>query len=148
MKHWHVCLITVTLCAAPAQARPLDNLAQSAPAVSRVQVGVTIPFGGGGSEAERAPRLELWGERGQPGEFREARLRTEPDAAYPQQQRLGISFNRQPRLMINGREMPRQDNRHGISALGWVGIGLGVAVIAFGVFALDAFNKDNGLNGL
>ena len=50
--------------------------------------------------------------------------------------------------MLNGREMRGQDNRHGISTLGWVGIGIGVAVIAFGVYTLDAFNKDNGLNGL
>lgn len=107
---------------------------------TRVQVGVVIPFGGAGSKSERAPRVETWSEpvridrAGAP-------LLSGDDVARPV--RLGISLERQPQLMINGRAMPKSADGNRISTLGWVGIGVGVVVIVLGVAAYKGFQQMN-----
>ena len=131
--------------ATPAAAQNFDNGVQPRPPEARIQVGVVIPFGGGGTDAERAPRLEAWSDRPAQRQLPAATLGNDFDRPTVRPVRIGFNFSGPTRLMLNGREIPGQDNRKGISALGWVGIGVGVAVVVFGVVALDAFNKDNGL---
>ena len=143
-----IAALAVAAISTGAKAGPVDNLASSGPRDARVQVGIVIPLGGGGTDAEQAPRIEAWSEQRAQRPLPQARLRFDQDPNSSRPVRLGINFGGNTRLMIDGREMRGQDKHHNISTLGWVGIGAGVAVIVFGVFALDAFNKDNGLNGL
>jgi hypothetical protein len=118
----------------PGQAGRRDN---------RVQAGIVIPFGSAGTSAERAPRLEAWSQQGWQRESAELRMRADRDPGEAQPIRMGITLNQRPRMMLNGREVPGQDDRHGVSTLSWVGIGLGVAVIAFGFGLADAAKQAN-----
>lgn len=119
-----------------------SNLASELPGrqEGRVNVGVVIPFGSAGSKAERAPRLEAWSERGRYEAASTLRIRTSPQEEV-KPVRLGVTLDGQTRLMINGREMPRQENKQGVSTVGWVAIGVGVAVLAFGVVLIDHVNN-------
>ena len=150
MRRIQNCLAILALSglAAPAAAQSFDNTSRAGRSEVRIQAGVVIPLGGGGTAAERAPRVEAWSDHRAPRTLPQARLRFDQDPLAARPVRIGVNFSGASRLMLNGREMRGQDDRHGISTLGWVGIGVGVAVIAFGVYTLDAFNKDNGLNGL
>jgi hypothetical protein len=112
---------------------------------SRVNVGIVVPLGNAGSTAERAPRLEAWSDYRPQRSLPQASLRPDLDPSGARPMRIGVNFTGDTRLMINGREAPNQTDRKGVSALGWVAIGVGVAVIVFGVVVIDAFNKDNGL---
>jgi hypothetical protein len=106
---------------------------------SSARVGIVVPFGSGGSKAERAPRLEAWSDhRSQRDEF-QIRLRDNRDVAQPL--RLGVTIGEQPRMIANGREVPGQTDRKGVSALGWVGITVGVAALVVGAAMLGAFGS-------
>lgn len=107
-----------------------------------VNAGIVIPFGGSGSSAERAPRLEAWSEPGRSHQGPELSLRSDREGAYGLPTRLGVTLASNPRMMANGREIPGQDDRHGVSTLGWVGIGLGVVVIAAGAILIAYKNRE------
>ncbi len=124
---------------AAATAQSPYSSAQSDLRGSGVKLGVVIPFGSGGSKAERAPRLEAWSDhRSQRDEF-QFRLRDDRDLAQPL--RLGVTLGQQPRMIANGREVPGQTDRKGVSALGWVGITIGVAALVVGAGLLGAFGS-------
>jgi hypothetical protein len=103
---------------------------------SSVKVGVVIPFGGGGNRAERAPRLEAWSEPAGSRDSMNVQLRSDNSATYGPPAHFGMTLAGQPRMIVNGREVPGQTDRNGVSGLGWVGIGLGVAVLAVGVLLI------------
>jgi len=115
--------------------------AQSAPRDNRLQIGIVIPFGHAGTSAERAPRLEAWSEAGRLRDASVLRTRAERELAYGRSAHLGLTLNQQPRLMLNGREVPHQSNRHGVSTLGAAGIVLGVVVIGLGLGVLGVFGR-------
>lgn len=119
--------------ATPSAAQSFDNTGRDAPGDARVQAGIVIPFGGGGSPAERAPRLEAWSDHRAQRPLPQASLRPdfEPGAVRPV--RIGINFSGETRMLVNGREMPGQDNRKGVSTVGWVAIGVAVVAVALGV---------------
>lgn len=146
--HFPLILLSLSLLAAPASAQSFDNTVQASPAGARIQVGIVVPMGGGGTDAERAPRLEAWSDHRSQRSLPQASLGLDFDPPKAQPMRIGVNFTGDARLMLNGRELPEQERRKGISTLGWVGIGVGVAVIVFSVGALDAFNRDNGGNGI
>ncbi len=109
---------------------------------NRVNVGIVVPLGNAGSAAEQAPRLEAWSEAGWQRDRAQVRLRTDLDQGQVQSPRLGIALARQPRLMLNGRELPAQDDRKGVSTLGWVGIGVAVVVVVGGVALYSYANRE------
>lgn len=97
-----------------------------------VSVGLTVPLGD--SRQRDAPRIEL----------RLARDVVNADGSrlsdrlpYRLETRLGLSLTREPRLTLNGRSIDR-DRRQGLSTLGWVAIGVGVAVVTAGVVAWES----------
>ena len=106
----------------------------SDPRDSRVQIGVIVPLGSAGSKAERAPRVELWSDRRSQSERVRPRLRLDSSAPTVRPVRLGVTLQQHPQMTLNGREVPRQNDRQGVSALGWVGIGVGVVVLTVVVF--------------
>jgi hypothetical protein len=108
---------------------------------NRMQAGIVIPFGSAGSRSERAPRLEAWSEPGRSQGRAELPRQSNRDEAYSPPTRLGVTLAGQPRMMVNGREVPGQADRHNISALGIVGIVAGVAVIVVGAAVLGAFGS-------
>ena len=150
MKRVHLALTILTsiALAAPVSAQSFGNTAQAGPAQVRIQGGIVIPLGGGGTDAERAPRLEVWSDHRTQRSLPQANLGLDLDPPRTRPMRIGVNFTGDARLMLNGREMQEQGHRKGISSLGWIGIGVGVAVIVFGVVVLDAFNKDKGGNGV
>ena len=106
---------------------------------NRLRVGIVVPFGNAGRASEHAPRLEAWSEQRSERDTSQLRLRSDQDRANTRQVRFGMTLGQQPRLMINGREAAPLDSRHGVSALGTVGIVLGVAVAVVGLAAVGAF---------
>lgn len=113
----------------PAWAQSFDNTAASAPGEVRIQAGVVIPLGSGGTTAERAPRIETWSDPRQQRALPQASLGTGYDQPRVRPVRIGVNFSGDPRLMLNGREMPGQTDKKGISTLGVVGIGVVVVVV-------------------
>jgi hypothetical protein len=140
MKHFHRLASVLALAATgtSATAQSSNTLAQERMRDSRFQAGILIPFGSAGSTAERAPRLEAWSE---PGTARTLRLRTDAASEFVQPVRLGITLNQHPRMIRNGQEVPGQTDRHHVSALGWVGITVGVAAVVVGAALLGAFGQ-------
>ena len=116
----------------------------SDPRDARVQVGVVVPLGGGGNTAERAPRVEIWSDQRSRSQRTQPRLRLDGDEPVVRPMRLGVTLQHQPQLTLNGRELPRQDGRKGISALGVAGIGVVVVVIVLGI-AVASSSNTNGL---
>jgi hypothetical protein len=124
-----------------ATAQSTNTLSDSRMRGSRVQAGIVIPLGSTGSSAERAPRLEMWSERESLRDRAEVRLRTDGDGVYGPPNRLGVTLASNPRMMVNGQQVPGQADRRNISALGVVGIVAGVAVILVGAAVLGAFGS-------
>lgn len=133
-------MIAFSLIASPASAQLSNNLASSAAVESRVQAGIVIPLGQGGSSAERAPRLEAWSEHRPLRDLPVPILRPSMDPAVLRQSRIGFSLGDQTRLLVNGRDVGQENGRMGISTLGWVGIGVGLAVLVGGAIASNGFN--------
>ncbi len=104
----------------------------------RVSVGLTIPFGGGGSRAERDPRVDLVFDHLQrDANGFEAKQLTNLKSHRPV--RLGLSLSKEPHLMLNGRVIARAHGQHHISTVAWVGIG--AAVLGAGaLIAYDALD--------
>lgn len=102
-----------------------------------VAIGLTVPFGGG--QRSDPPRVELRMSRDvlQADGSRLSDRRGEVVGT-----RIGIALDRdgENRLWLNGRPVPQNDQRQGVSTLGWVAIGIGVAVVGGGLLLVDALN--------
>lgn len=131
MKQFQLVLGIVALGASgtPASAQTFNDTAAPAPGEVRIQAGIVIPLGSGGSAAERAPRVETWSDHRQQRTLPQASLGHAYDQPRMRPVRVGINFSGDPRLMLNGREMPGQSDKKGISTLGVVGIGVVVVVV-------------------
>ena len=138
MKHFQLVLGIVALggFCTPASAQSFDNTAASMPSEVRIQAGIVIPLGAGGTAAERAPRVETWSDRRQLRASPQARLGYDYDPPNIRPVRIGINFSGNPKLMLNGREMQGQSDKKGISTLAVVGIV--VVVVAVGAVVATA----------
>lgn len=103
----------------------------------RVSAGISIPFGPRG--IAETPQLEL----------RSTTVRHDGsdlaafgrDGWLPRRQhtaRVGFTLEQSPSFTVDGREMDARADRHGISTLGYVAIGVGAAVIVGGLLFADA----------
>lgn len=103
----------------------------------RVSAGIVIPFGLRGTA--RTPQLELRGTT-----IRRNNSDLAPfgrDGWLPRRERtarVGFTLEQAPKFTIDGREMDASDDRHGISTLGYVAIGVGAAAIVGGLLLADA----------
>lgn len=129
--------LMLALAATPAAAQSFDNTAQAGPNEVRVQAGIVIPLGGGGTDAERAPRLEAWSDHRTQRPLPQASLRPDLDPPKPRPMRIGVNFSGSPRMLVNGREAPGQTDRKNISGLGIAGIVVAVVVVAAAVFVIE-----------
>jgi hypothetical protein len=102
-----------------------------------VAIGLTVPFGGG--QRSDPPRVELRMSRDlmQADGSRLSDRRGEAIGT-----RIGIALDRdgEHRLWLNGRLVAQDDQRQGVSTLGWVAIGVGVAVVGGGLLLFDALD--------
>ena len=104
----------------------------------RVSAGIAIPFGPRGTA--ETPQLELRSTVRHDGSDLAA---FGHDRWLPRRERtarVGFTLEQSPRFTIDGREMDARDDRHGISTLGYVAIGVGAAVIMGGLLFVDAVN--------
>lgn len=132
-------ITTAILGAALATSASGQSIAPQGGAFSRpegvVGVGLTIPFGG--VRHREAPRVEL----------RLARDSVNIDGGRQSsttgwrsiETRIGVSLAPDHKLMLNGRPITN-DRRHGVSTLGWVAIGVGVAALAGAAWVVNAMN--------
>ena len=104
----------------------------------RVTAGIAIAFGPRGTA--ETPQLELRSTVRHDGSDLAVFGR---DGWLPRRERtarVGFTLEQSPRFTIDGREMDARDDRHGISTLGYVAIGVGAAVIVGGLLFADAVN--------
>ena len=101
-----------------------------------VGVSLTIPFGG--ARRGETPRVEL----------RLARDNVNIDGGRqsstvgwrPVETRIGVSLAPDRKLLLNGRPIAN-DRRQGVSTVGWVAIGAGVAAVAGAAWVVNAMNE-------
>ena len=107
----------------------------------QIAVGITIPIGKGGTQSERAPRVEMTFDHRR----RDAngfQIRDVQGFNNKRPVRIGLSLSEKPQMMLNGRELPEMGNRKNISTVAWIGIGVAAAAgIGFLVIA-DALDCD------
>ncbi|MEQ1726044.1 MAG: hypothetical protein ABL882_08985 [Sphingopyxis sp.] len=127
----HIAVITaLCLSATSASAQRFSETSYGARDV-RLGVGLTVPLGGS-ERTRQAPRVELAIARDHisaNGERQSLRI------GAPQPLRLGLSIERQSRVMVNGRAVRGvSDNRRNLST--WGAIGIGAIVLAGAYVAL------------
>jgi hypothetical protein len=126
-------LAATAMLATPASAQQTDfrqtGLTQGD---GRIMLGLVLPLGG--KKTERAPQLELRMTRDRVGADGQ-RLLGQNDSPFVS--RISLSLDGQDRLFVNGRAV-QQDDRQGVSTLGAVAIGFGVAVLIGGALLVDA----------
>jgi hypothetical protein len=126
-------LAATAMMAAPASAQQTDyRQTGSTQAEGRIMLGLVLPLGG--KKAERAPQVELRMTRDRLGGDGQ-RLLGSHDTPFVS--RISLTLDGQERLFVNGREF-RQDDRQGVSTLGAIAIGFGVAVLIGGALVYDA----------
>lgn len=111
----------------PATAQQVDYWDNGiATSEGRVMLGLVLPFGG--KKSKSAPQLELRMTRDRVGSDgqRLIGLNEKPFVS-----RIALSLDGQESLFVNGR-LVQQEDRKGVSTLGAVAIGLGVAVLVGG----------------
>jgi hypothetical protein len=113
----------------------------------RVSVGLTIPFGGGGSHTERLPRLDLAVDHRR----RDAHGFAIRELAIFKSQRpvrLGFTLSEKPQMILNGRAMSELNNRKNISTGVWIGVGV-VAALGLGLLVVvgEQHDRCSGPNG-
>lgn len=119
---------------APAQAQSLSNGFNDPRVDSRLQIGVTIPFGGQKGDDYRQPRLEIASVR---------RSGTELDYNFrPDRQReirrsIAFTLEDNPQFLVNGRFAEDNDGRRNISTGAAIAIGVGAAVILTAIVLAD-----------
>lgn len=129
--------------ASAGSAQAQSNLAssQNATHVQRANVGIIIPFGRSGSPSETAPRIEAWTDRARQDAGSRIRIADSGNRPAIKPLRFGLSLENQPRALVNGRVVMQPGNRHGVSTVGWVGIGVGVVVIIGALAVSGAFGQ-------
>jgi hypothetical protein len=138
-KWFGILALTLACGAASATAQSLDARGLPPEHGARVQAGIVVPLGSGGSAAERAPRLEAWSDRNRPWRFGDSGQ----NLPLARPVRLGLSLGENPRFLLGGRELPHGQDANGISTLGWVGIGTVAVLVVGGVLLADAFKNAN-----
>lgn len=145
MKRWSSGALLAAALALPpsAIAQTFDPAGRPLGADRRVSVGVTLPLGGSAGSAGK-PQLELRavadhrairtvaGDRDSVGWL--------PRSAQPREARIGLTLAEQPRLTVDGRELPEAERKLGISTIGWVAIGVAAAAVVGGLLFVDALN--------
>lgn len=106
---------------------------------SRIKMGIVVPMGKAGTRAEQTPRFEAWGERARARDASFPPLRLDSGKVAVKPMSFGVTLDSQPMMILNGREVPGLGGRRHVSALGWVGISVGVVAIAVGAAAFGAF---------
>jgi hypothetical protein len=120
-----------------ALAQPADPLRSGVE--RRVTAGIAIPFGPRGRT--ETPQLQLRGSTISRGDT--ALTASERDRWQPRRERstrIGFTLERSPQLTLDGREPGPNDDRRGLSTLGYVAIGVGVAAVVGGVLLLERIN--------
>lgn len=138
MRKFIAATALVAMVTSPVAAQQSDFRA-SGPAhgEGRVTVGLVLPFGG--RKAQRAPQVELRLAR---DVIRWDGQRESTMGGPIRESRIGLTLDGTERLMINGREQ-RVEDRQGVSTLGGVAIGVGVAVVVGGLLMLDALRDSS-----
>lgn len=139
MKHVTagVSLVAVVL-SLPAQAQVATDQWSEAQA----QIAFTVPLGRSPRTAETEPRIELLlRQRPASGEF--AALRRADDARW-NERRIGVSLGDHRRMMLNGREIVREDRKDGVSDGVWIAGGVVVvSLLVGGLLFFDALNDSS-----
>jgi hypothetical protein len=101
-----------------------------------VLIAFTVPLGHSPRAEETEPRIELMvRQRAASGEF--AALRRADDARW-NERRIGFSLGNDPHLMLNGREIIREERKDGVSDGVWIAGGVTVALLISGLLFWDA----------
>ena len=142
MSKWPQVLMTAAALSlpAPALAQMLDSGGRPAGFERRVSAGVTIPLGASRS-ASGTPRLELraTGERFDPALDRRDRAVARLDTPR-RESRIGLTLESRPQLIVDGRALPPDQDKLGLSTLGWVAIGVVTVAVVGGLLFIDALN--------
>lgn len=135
MRYFFTVLIVMMGLTGQALAQTADPLRDGTE--RRVSAGIAIPFGPRGTAG--TPQLELRSTTVRHGGSDLAAFGG--DGWLPRREhtaRIGFTLERSPSFTMDGREMDLRANRHGISTLGYVAIGVGAAVIVGGLLFADA----------
>ena len=136
MRKLTTMLAAVSLLASPAAAQQITTQGSGLQRTEAVvAVGITIPFGG--TRRSDPPRLELRMSRDMV-QADGSRLSDRSSNAVGTSIGFALDRDAENRLWLNGRPLPQADQRHGVSTLGWVAIGVGVIVVGGGVLLADA----------
>lgn len=120
----------------PASAQSFQPGGQYSNDDRRVSVGLTIPFGGGGSRSERKPRVDMTFDHHR-RDTNGFELRERASFKSQRPVRLGFTLSEKPQMMLNGRMILRADGRRNLSTGALIGIGVGVALVG-GALVLDS----------
>lgn len=143
MKRWSCVVLAVAAVSLPVapMAQVFDPSGRPFGADRRVTLGVTLPLGGSTAIAGR-PQLELRAvadhQAPQAADLRDGTGWL--PRAQPREARIGLTLTERPRLTVAGRELPEAEQRHGISTLGWVAIGVGATLVVGSLLLVDAIN--------
>lgn len=102
---------------------------------------VTIPLGHSRDDSLTAPRFELITRTRAPSSVLAVVARDE-DRRW-QERRIGFTLDGSDQFMINGRPLPVNDQRDGISTLGAVGIGVGVLLVVSAIVLVDELGNQS-----
>jgi hypothetical protein len=127
MKHgiYGALAITAFLANVPAHAQSVSNGYNDPRIDSRLQLGITIPFGGQKQSDYRQPRLEISSVR---SNARNLEFRFRPEAQREIRRSFAFTLEDKPKMMIDGRFVQKADERNNISTGAAIGIGV-VAIL-------------------
>ena len=140
MKKWSCVVLAAAAASLPvaSMAQVFDPSGRPLGLDRRASVSLTLPLGAAGGPAGK-PQLELRAVADQ----RALQVVDHRDGtgwlprAQPREARIGITLDERPRLTVAGRELPDQQQRHGVSTLGWVAIGVGATLVVGGLLLVD-----------
>lgn len=128
-------LVAVVL-SQPAQAQVAADPWNQQQGEAQAQIAFTVPLGHSPRAEETEPRIELMvRQRAAAGEF--AALRRADDARW-NERRIGLSLGDDPQVMLNGREIIREERKDGVSDGVWIAGGVVVALVVGGLLFWDA----------
>ncbi len=108
---------------------------------AQAQIALTVPLGHSPRAEETEPRIELMvRQRAAAGEF--AALRRADDARW-NERRIGLSLGDDPQVMLNGREIVREERKDGVSDGVWIAGGVTVALLIGGLLFWDALEDSS-----
>lgn len=129
-----VLLATAYLASVPAQAQSLSNGFNDPRIDSRLQIGVSIPFGGQKGDDYRQPRLEIASVR-RSGTELDYNFR--PDRQSEIRRSIAFTLEDNPQFLVNGRFAEDNDGRRNISTGAAIAIGVGAAFILTAIVIAD-----------